>query len=152
MKQSIFEASEALQKWEGIILKKTRSFCWFSSNSEVEATWISFIGWPHKMSTKYLFWNKSVMHIAHRAWINDLWYYISGSNQHVLVCSQKQSWLLFQFLAYFCNMYPYQKYIEKWCQMSKDFLWYFATLETYRVVFNNGYLSPDFASNCFLNA
>ena len=51
MKQSIFEASEALQKWEGMILKKTRSF---SSNSEVEATWFCLIGWPHKTSSKYV--------------------------------------------------------------------------------------------------
>ena len=48
MKQSIFEASEALQKWEG------RLFHWFSSNSEVEATWTSLIGWPHKTSILYL--------------------------------------------------------------------------------------------------
>ena len=38
MKQSIFEASEALQKWEGIILKKTRSFHQYSCNSEVGIT------------------------------------------------------------------------------------------------------------------
>ena len=50
MKQSIFKASEALQKWEGMSLKKTRSFQWFLSNSEVEATWASLIGWPHKTS------------------------------------------------------------------------------------------------------
>ena len=74
MKQSIFEASEALQKSEGLILEKTRSFCWFSSNSEVEATWASLIGWPHKTSNTepckrclkdalfwrhYLFYNKT---------------------------------------------------------------------------------------------
>ena len=45
MKQSIFEASEALQKWEGMILQETRLF-----NSEVEATWASLIGWTHKTS------------------------------------------------------------------------------------------------------
>ena len=55
MKQSIFEASEALKKWEGMILKKTMSFRWFSSNSEVEATWASMIGWPHKTSITYLY-------------------------------------------------------------------------------------------------
>ena len=49
MKQSIFEASEALQKWEVMILKKTRSFRWFSSNCEVEATWAR----PHKTSNVY---------------------------------------------------------------------------------------------------
>jgi hypothetical protein len=37
-----------------MILKKTRSFCWFSSNSEVEATWATLIGWPHKTSTDFL--------------------------------------------------------------------------------------------------
>ena len=40
LKQSIFEPSVALQKWEGMILKKR--------NSEVEATWASLIGWPNK--------------------------------------------------------------------------------------------------------
>ena len=54
LKQSIFEASEALQKWEGMILKKTRSFRWFFGNSEVEATWASLIGWPHKTSIIYV--------------------------------------------------------------------------------------------------
>ena len=57
MKQSVFEASEALQKWERMILKKTRSFCWFSSNSEVEVTWASLIGWPHTMSNVYILWH-----------------------------------------------------------------------------------------------
>ena len=28
--------------------------CWFSRNSEVEVTWTSLIGWPHKTSTNYL--------------------------------------------------------------------------------------------------
>ncbi len=37
-----------------MILKETRSFHWFLSNSEVEATWISLIGWPHKTSTTYV--------------------------------------------------------------------------------------------------
>ena len=37
-----------------MISKKTRSFRWFSSNSEVEATWASLIGWPHKTSTTYV--------------------------------------------------------------------------------------------------
>ena len=60
MKQSIFEASEALQKWEGMISKKRRSLCWFSRNSEVEATWISLIGWPHKMSTIHELLSKHV--------------------------------------------------------------------------------------------
>ena len=27
---------------------------WFSHNSEVEATWTSLIGWPHKTSTTYI--------------------------------------------------------------------------------------------------
>ena len=49
-KQSIFEASKALQKWEGMILMKRMSFCWFLRNSEVEASWISLIRWPHKGS------------------------------------------------------------------------------------------------------
>ena len=57
MKQSIFEASDALQKWEGIILKKTRLFCWFSSNSEVGATWASLISWPkHTSMREILVW------------------------------------------------------------------------------------------------
>ena len=53
MKQSILEASEALQKWEGMIWKKTGLFRQLSSNSEVEATWASLINWPHKMSKSY---------------------------------------------------------------------------------------------------
>ena len=44
--------SEALQKWEGMILKKTRLFRWFSHNSEVEATWTNLIGWPHRTSNR----------------------------------------------------------------------------------------------------
>ena len=31
--------------------QKRRSFHWFSHNYELEATWISLIGWPHKTST-----------------------------------------------------------------------------------------------------
>ena len=53
-KQSIFEASEALKQWEGTISKKRRLFHWFSRNSELEATWISLIGWPHKTSSIYV--------------------------------------------------------------------------------------------------
>ena len=34
--------------------KKKRSFRWFSCNSEVEATWTSLIGWPHKTSSIYV--------------------------------------------------------------------------------------------------
>ena len=49
-KQSIFEASEAPKQWEGIISKKRRLFYWVSRNFELEATWISLIGWPHKTS------------------------------------------------------------------------------------------------------
>ena len=48
LKQSIFEASEALQKWDGMILKKTRLFRWFSSNSQVEATSASLNSWSNK--------------------------------------------------------------------------------------------------------
>ena len=51
----IFEASEALQKWEGIILMKTRLFHWVSSNSEVEANWTSLFGWPHKTYNTSIF-------------------------------------------------------------------------------------------------
>ena len=41
MKQSIFEASEALQKWEGMILKKTWLFHQLSCNSEEATIWTS---------------------------------------------------------------------------------------------------------------
>ena len=53
LKQSIFEASEAPKQWEGTISKRRRSFCWFLYNFELEATWISLIHWPHKMSSIY---------------------------------------------------------------------------------------------------
>ena len=48
----IFEAGNFWRFWgpaeiEGMILKKTRLFCWVSSNSELEATWTSLIGWRH---------------------------------------------------------------------------------------------------------
>ena len=46
--------SEASQKWQGTISKKRRLFHWFSCNSEVEATWTSLIGWPHKTSNTYI--------------------------------------------------------------------------------------------------
>ena len=42
--------SEAPKQWEGTISKQWRSFHWFSLNSELEATWINLIGWPHKAS------------------------------------------------------------------------------------------------------
>ena len=32
-----------------------RLFHWFSSNFEVEATWTSLIGWPHKTSSTYVY-------------------------------------------------------------------------------------------------
>ena len=38
------EASEALQKTEGIKEIKTMSFHQYSRNSEVETTWVSLIG------------------------------------------------------------------------------------------------------------
>ena len=68
MKQSIFEASEALQKWEGMILKKKRLFHWLSSNSEVEATWISLIGWPHKTSSMYVVLLYMLILHSHKKW------------------------------------------------------------------------------------
>ena len=54
MKESMFEASEALQKMEGMKKIKLMSFHQYSSNSEVEATWASLIGWPHKTSNIYI--------------------------------------------------------------------------------------------------
>ena len=45
---------EALQKWEGMILKKTRSFFQLSCNSEEVTVWTSLIGWPHKTSIIYV--------------------------------------------------------------------------------------------------
>ena len=36
-----------------MIVKKTRSFCSFPSNSEVKATWVSLVGWPHNTSNTY---------------------------------------------------------------------------------------------------
>ena len=65
MKQSIFEVSEDLKQWEGKILKKRGSFHWFSGNSELETTWISLIGWPHKTSNiahllpTCIFWHRA---------------------------------------------------------------------------------------------
>ena len=50
----MFEASEALQKMEGMKKIKSTSFHQYSWNSEVETTWISLIGWHHKTSTTYL--------------------------------------------------------------------------------------------------
>ena len=49
----MFEASEALQKMEGMKKIKSMSFHQYSWNSEVEATWISLIGWHHKTSSTY---------------------------------------------------------------------------------------------------
>ena len=53
LKQSMFEASEALHKVEGTKKIKTMLFHQYSWNSEVEKTWISLIGLPHKTSTAY---------------------------------------------------------------------------------------------------
>ena len=50
----MFEASEALQKMEGMKKIKSTSFHQYSWNSEVETTWISLIGWHHKTSNKYV--------------------------------------------------------------------------------------------------
>ena len=46
----MFEASEALQKMDGMEKMKSMSFHPYSWNSEVETTWISLIGWHHKTS------------------------------------------------------------------------------------------------------
>ena len=51
----MFEASEALQKMEGMKKIKSTSFHQYSWNSEVETTWISLIGWHHKTSSTYIF-------------------------------------------------------------------------------------------------
>ena len=40
----MFEASEALQKMEGMKKIKSKSFHQYSCNAEVETTWISLIG------------------------------------------------------------------------------------------------------------
>ena len=53
LKQPIFEASVVLQKIKGTKKIKKTSFHQYSWNSEVETTWISLIGWPHKTSTRY---------------------------------------------------------------------------------------------------
>ena len=50
----MFEASEALQKMEGMKKIKSTSFHQYSWNSEVETTWISLIGWHHKTSSTYI--------------------------------------------------------------------------------------------------
>ena len=50
----MFEASEALQEMEGMKKIKSTSFHQYSWNSEVEAKWISLIGWHHKTSIKYV--------------------------------------------------------------------------------------------------
>ena len=49
----MFEASEALQKMEGMKKIKSTSFHQYSWNSEVETIWISLIGWHHKTSNIY---------------------------------------------------------------------------------------------------
>ena len=49
----MFEASEALQKMEGMKKIKSTSFHQYSWNSEVETTWISLIGWHHKTSNVF---------------------------------------------------------------------------------------------------
>ena len=46
----MFEASEALQKMEGMKKIKSTSFHQYSWNSEVETTWINLIGWHHETS------------------------------------------------------------------------------------------------------
>ena len=51
----MFEASEALQKMEGMKKIKSTSFHQYSWNSEVETTWINLIGWHHKTSTLYVY-------------------------------------------------------------------------------------------------
>ena len=98
LKQLIFEAFKALQKWG--ILKKARSFCWFSSNSEVEAPWTSLIGWPHKTSTMYqnappnsnriMAWHH--LKSSHRFWVTLSYIFCSNlsiSNLTFLSLSQK---------------------------------------------------------------
>ena len=69
MKQSIFEASEALQKWEEMILKKKSSFHWLLCNSEEVTTWISLIDWPLRTSTVYLIMNSSQMNSFIVLWL-----------------------------------------------------------------------------------
>ena len=49
----MLEASEALQKMEGMKKIKSTSFRQYSWNYEVETTWISLIGWHHKTSSTY---------------------------------------------------------------------------------------------------
>ena len=51
----MFEASESLQNMEGMKKIKSMSFYQYSWNSEVESTWISLIGWHHKISSAYSF-------------------------------------------------------------------------------------------------
>ena len=59
----MFEASEALQKMEGMKKIKSTLFHQYSWNSEVETTWISLIGCHHKTSTLqclcFRCWNSS---------------------------------------------------------------------------------------------
>ena len=54
-KQSMFEASETLQKPKGTKKIKTTLFHWYSWNSELETTWNSWIGWRHRTSNTYVF-------------------------------------------------------------------------------------------------
>ena len=49
----MFEASEALQKMEGMKKIKSMSFHQYSWNSEEETNWISLIGWHHTTSSMY---------------------------------------------------------------------------------------------------
>ena len=47
----MFKAFEAMHKMEGMKKIKKMLFHQYSWKSEVEKTWISLIGWPHKTST-----------------------------------------------------------------------------------------------------
>ena len=50
-----------------MFVKKRRSFHWFSRNSELEATWISLIGWPNKTSNIYCVYFESLVWKRHVA-------------------------------------------------------------------------------------
>ena len=84
MKESIFEASEALQKMEGMKKTKSTSFHHYSWNSEVETTWISLIGWHHKTSIQY-WWFYLLMYISIYFNNNKHYLFISSGLQLVLM-------------------------------------------------------------------
>ena len=92
LKQSMFEASEALQKPSGIKKLRSMLFHQYSWNSEVETTWISLICWAHRTSSMYWIYKVTYLQLSN-LFLSTEEHWLDSIHQHKAGTSPRILWL-----------------------------------------------------------